>query len=203
MTGADITRTASIIINDANAKYGSNPRMIDVSNISKWKIINKLNNNRNILSEKTAKPEATKEYVRSFYNSTDLLIKDPENDNVYSHGEATLKLYHETHNYQFKLYNMDSNNAQVPYVLSGNYNYYLVLPSVVGNKIKIYPIMSEDSTNLSLGTLMFKITETDVAKVMNLPTEDRYFAIICEGAKNTNAENSTLYEGKVDYYVNN
>lgn len=203
MTGADITRTASIIINDANAKYGSNPRMIDVSNISKWKIINKLNNNRNVLSEKTAKPEATKEYVRSFYNSTDLLIKDPENDNVYSHGEATLKLYHETHNYQFKLYDMDSNNAQVPYVLSGNYNYYLVLPSVDGNKIKIYPIMSEDSTNLSLGTLMFKITETDVAKVMNLPAEDRYFAIICEGAKNTNAENSTLYEGKVDYYVNN
>lgn len=202
MTGADITRTASIVIDDVNAKYNSNPKMIDVSNISKWKIVNRLGNKDNIQIRETQKPESTKEYVRAFYDSTNLLLKDPENDNVYSQGEATLKLYHETHNYTFKLYNMDANNAQVPYVMSGNYNYYLVLPSVDGVKIKIHPLMVDGATNLSLGTLMYRITESDVKNVMALPENDRYFAIICEGSKNTDRENSTIYEGKVDYYTN-
>lgn len=201
MTGCDITRTASLIIDNASAKYGASPKMIDVSNISKWKIVNKLASATSAIATPTPTASSVKEYVRSYYDSTKLLLKEPGTDNTYSQGEATLRLYHETHNYLFKLYNVNSNNAQVPYVMTGNYNYCLVMPAVDGNKIKIYPTMDSGSTNMSLGKLMFRISETDAASVMSLAENDRYFAIVCEGSKTTNSENSTLYEGKVDYYV--
>lgn len=201
MTGCDITRTASLIVSNASAKYSASPKMIDVANISKWKIVNKKESLEAAAVSPTVNTTSSKEYIRSYYDSTNILLKEPGTDNTYSQGEATLKLYHETHNYQFKLYNMNSSNAQVPYVMTGNYNYCLVMPAVDGNKIKIYPIMDSKSTNLSLGILMFRISETEAASVMSLSENDRYFAIVCEGSKTTGSENSTLYEGKVDYYV--
>ena len=124
-----------------------------------------------------------------------VVAKDMGTGNTsYPQGQMTLHLGHTSNNYASQLFNIDSDNARVPYDLTGPYKYKLVLS---GNTQKITVQQSQDTVKqqLGIGVIMFYITGEQASQVMSVAEQDRYFAIMTEGS--TGGRETTLYEGKV------
>lgn len=203
MNNSEVVKTASITVNNAESKYSEKSKMIDVSNISKWKIVNKINNTSIgfITPQDSQNKNDNEKIVRTFYNATNIVIKDLSNTNkVYSQGSMILYLFKTTTNYLFQLYVVDPNSGvRVPFDLTGPYSYKLIFPILGGSgKIEKDPLLTNLETNLGLGTLLFNITENEVKQIMEVPSSERYFALIIDNSANK-IENSTLYEGLVEY----
>ena len=66
-------------------------------------------------------------------------------------------------------------------------------------KIEIYPNAENSDLDYSIGQLVFYITEEQVTQIMRVPFENRYFAIVAD-TENSEQQQSTLYEGKVQYF---
>lgn len=200
LNNTEIIRTASITIDNAESKFSENSKKIDVSNISKWKIVNKINKTEIVQSNSQSTNNSNETYVRTFYNAMDIVIKDVANNKVYSQGSMILYLFKSTTDYLFQLYKVDSNTGvRTPFDLTGPYSYKLVFPLTNGSgKLEKSPLLNNIQTKLGLGTLLFNLTENDVKNIMSVPSADRYFAIIIDNSKN-NIENTTLYEGHVEY----
>lgn len=197
MTGADIVRTASLVISNADAKYSENPVMIDTGNIYTWKIVNK-----------TAKTDVTVQaagttnastYLREYYDATNLVIQASDDTTAYTQGQMILKLHRESHNYVLRLYNVSESGSRVPYSLTGAYSYYLVFPTTGNSKVKIAPTVTSDSTDLGIGAMLFYISEANVKTIMAVDEDVRYFALVCDNGS-SEGTTTTLYEGKVEYY---
>jgi hypothetical protein len=65
--------------------------------------------------------------------------------------------------------------------------------------IKIFPNADSENNNLGIGSLVYYISGDIAKQIMNVPDSERYFAIVVD-AEGTQAQESTLYEGKVAYY---
>lgn len=139
-------------------------------------------------------------YIRSYYDATDLIVKDVESGLAYTQGQMTLRLKHSSTNYCLRLFTLNSDNVRIPYDLTGPYDYKLVFPQSDGYRMEIKPNSDSIKQNLGIGSLVFYITADQVKKIMNIPSDDRYFAIIID-FKDSHAPESTLYEGKVEYYT--
>lgn len=200
LNNSEIIRTASINVSNAESKFSEKAKMIDVSNIATWKIVNKINKNEIITQTNNQSSNANERYIRTFYNANDIVIKDVTNSGqVYTQGNMILYLFKTTTDYLFQLYKNDSNGVRVPFDLTGPYNYKLIFPTKSGNgKIEKTPVLSNVQTNLGLGTLLFNITEDEVKRIMEVTSSDRYFAIVCDNSDNK-TENTTIYEGHVEY----
>lgn len=110
----------------------------------------------------------------------------------------TLRLKHTNAVYRVNLYNINEDNVRVPYDLTGPYKYKIVFPSINGSRIQIRPNVDTSNQNMGVGTLAFYITGEQAKQIMNVDAADRYFAITTD-VKNTTAQETTLYEGKVDW----
>lgn len=195
MNNIDIIRTGSMAI-DAR-KYSTT--QINTANIVQYKIVNRLENVDKILTN-TSNIEAPGKMVRSYYNTTSILIKDPNTGTMYSNGKMTLYLTHTNNNYMFKLYTVNDDNIRVPFDISGNIEYKLVFPNINGGKIVIFPNKDSENYNLTIGSLIFYITGDKASAIMNVPMSERYFAITTH-IPNNSQEESTLYEGYVEWYI--
>ena len=110
----------------------------------------------------------------------------------------TLRLKHTNAIYRINLYNINEDNVRVPYDLTGPYKYKIVFPSINGSKISIRPNVDNTNINMGIGTLAFYITGEQAKQIMNVEPENRYFAIMTD-LKNQSAQETTLYEGKVEW----
>lgn len=196
LTSVEAIRTATMTIPKQNvAKYYTNKTIIN--NVVTYKVVNQIK--KEDVKQTVTYKEAQPKIIRSYYDATNITIKDMNDSNIYTQGQMTLKLKHSSTNYVFRLYNLNEDNIRIPYDLTGPYRYYLVFPSNDGNKVKIKPNADSNALNLGIGQIVFYISEENVRRIMNVSSTDRYFAIVTD-SDNNDSNQSTLYEGKVEYY---
>lgn len=196
LTSVEAIRTATMTIPQQNvAKYYTNKTIIN--NVVTYKVVNQIK--KEDVKQTVTYKEAQPKIIRSYYDATNITIKDMNDSNIYTQGQMTLKLKHSSTNYVFRLYNLNEDNIRIPYDLTGPYRYYLVFPSNDGNKVKIKPNADSNALNLGIGQIVFYISEENVKRIMNVSSTDRYFAIVTD-SDNNDSNQSTLYEGKVEYY---
>ena len=138
--------------------------------------------------------------MRSYYNATNLVAKNINTGaTIYTQGQMTLYLNRTNNNYLIQLFNINDDNVRVPYDLTGPYKYKLVFPLNDGSsKLSISPNYDSTKQNLGIGTLVFYISGEQAKQIMNTPSTERYFAIMTE-LSGSAAQETTLYEGKVDW----
>ena len=196
LTSVEAIRTATMTIPEQNvAKYYTNKTIIN--NVVTYKVVNQIK--KEDVKQTVTYKESQPKIIRSYYDATNITIKDMNDSNIYTQGQMTLKLKHSSTNYVFRLYNLNEDNIRIPYDLTGPYRYYLVFPSNDGNKVKIKPNADSNALNLGIGQIVFYISEENVKRIMNVSSTDRYFAIVTD-SDNNDSNQSTLYEGKVEYY---
>lgn len=200
MNNREITRTASIIINNP-MKYGR--AVINTASINSYKVINKIvqnistpqisNNQNNIITEK---------YIPSrFVALTDLIVK--LNDNTsYTQNGGTLELYKGPQQYMFQFYELDKSggSSRIPYNLSEpGIQYKLTFPlAKKGEKLEFTAIdYSNDNSDLIMGKLLFFISGDEADKIMGF-TGDHIFRITAL-KPNSNTPEVTLYTGNVKW----
>lgn len=195
LTSVEAIRTATMTIPEQNvAKYYTSKTIIN--NVVTYKIVNQIK--KEDVKQTVTYKESQPKIIRSYYDATNITIKDMNDSNIYTQGQMTLKLKHSSTNYVFRLYNLNEDNIRIPYDLTGPYRYYLVFPSNDGNKVKIKPNADSNALNLGIGQIVFYISEENVKRIMNVSSTDRYFAIVTD-SDNNDSNQSTLYEGKVEY----
>lgn len=192
MNNTDIVRSASMTIKNP---YKYVLTQIDTSNIINYKIVNKIEKQQvNVTMSGQQAPSP--QIIREFYNVTELVVSDGTNS-IYGQGRMTLRLNRSGSNYMIKLFQLNKDNTRTPYDLSGPYTYKMVFPGLNHNTISIFPSLDNINTNLINGSLSFYISGDKANQIMSIPASERYFAIIIDN--NGAAENSTLYEGKVEW----
>ena len=192
MNNTDIVRSASMTIKNP---YKYVLTQIDTSNIINYKIVNRIEKqemNVNMVGQQAPSPQI----IREFYNVTELVVSDGTS-NIYGQGQMTLRLNRTGSNYMIKLFQLNRDNTRTPYDLSGPYTYKMVFPGLNQNIISIFPSFDNINTNLINGSLSFYISGDKANQIMSIPASERYFAIIIDN--NGVAENSTLYEGRVEW----
>ena len=192
MNNTDIVRSASMTIKNP---YKYVLTQIDTSNIINYKIVNKIEKQQ-INATMSGQQAPSPQIIREFYNVTELVVSDGTN-NIYGQGQMILKLNRSGSNYMIKLFQLNKDNTRTPYDLSGPYTYKMVFPGLNHNTISIFPSLDNINTNLINGSLSFYISGDKANQIMSIPASERYFAIIIDN--NGAAENSTLYEGKVEW----
>ena len=179
MNGMDIIRTASITI-DA-AKYITK-NLIEIPNVNQFKIINKI-----YKSDATPVQGATKiqeKYIRSYYDITDLVVKDVDTGQMYTQGRMTLRLKHSSSNYMLRLYVLNDDNVRVPFNMAGTALYKLTFPSINGQMITVYPNSDSENNNLGIGSLVFYISAELSKQIMSVPESERYFSLMTDNGDN-------------------
>ena len=196
LTSVEAIRTATMTIPQQSViRYSSRKSVIN--SIVTYKVVNQIK--KEDVKQTVTYKESQPKIIRSYYDATNITIKDMNDSNIYTQGQMTLKLKHSSTNYVFRLYNLNEDNIRIPYDLTGPYRYYLVFPSNDGNKVKIKPNADSNALNLGIGQIVFYISEENVKRIMNVSSTDRYFAIVTD-SDNNDSNQSTLYEGKVEYY---
>ena len=167
-------------------------------NVNTYKIVNKINKQMQNLV--TPQENIKERYIRSYYNATNLVAKNiGSGANIYTQGQMTLRLYRTSSNYLVQLFNINEDNARIPYDLTGPYKYKIVFPLLDGTqKLSISPNSDSTKQNLGIGTLVFYITGDQAAQIMSVPATSRYFAIMTD-AKDTSGQETTLYQGNVNW----
>lgn len=189
--GIECIRVATLTV-DAQ-KY--NRDISKYVNVNTYKIINKMQNQQ--VSFKTDEPIIKEKYIRTYYDTTNLIAKNMGEATEYTQGQMTLRLKHTNSVYRVNLFNITSDNVRVPYDLTGPYKYKIVFPNVNGGKISIRPNIDTTDQNMGVGTLAFFITGEQAKQIMSVPASDRYFAIMTD--VKSAVQETTLYEGKVDW----
>ena len=196
LTSVEAIRTATMTIPYEQVQLYMSPKSI-INNIVTYKVVNQIK--KDSVQQTVKYKESQPKIIRSYYDATNITIKDMNDSNLYTQGQMTLKLKHSSTNYVFRLFNLNEDNIRIPYDLTGPFRYYLVFPSNDGNKIKIKPNGDSNALNLGIGQIVFYISEENVKRIMNVSSTDRYFAIVTD-SDNNDSNQSTLYEGKVEYY---
>lgn len=191
MNGAEVIRTASITVTDL-APY-SMLKNIETKNMITWKIFNKIENN-SVQVNPSSSSQQQSQISKIFYESNSIVMQ--EDSNYMSQGKATLYLYKTDHYYKISLFKNSSTGTQIPYSLTGPYEYVLAFPTVSGNRLEIIPTYSSNMS-LSTGQIEYFLSESQVKMIMAVEESSRYFAIMC---KNSNKTYSTIYQGKVSFF---
>lgn len=197
-TGMDITKSASITVENPMLYFGNNRKSLQIESMQKYTIVNRSIDNT--LQYNVLGGEGQNLVIKRFYDASNIVIQDPFSSNVYTSGKLTLKLYHTDHDYLIRVFQLTDNGGRVPYNLAGINRYFLQFPTN-GERIKIYNDASQEAVSMGQGSLLFTIKGEDVDKIFTLPKEKRWFALCMEGTKMVGEEETTLYEGNVALYT--
>ena len=111
----------------------------------------------------------------------------------------TLRLNRTNNNYLVQLFRLNDDNVRIPYDLTGPYKYKIIFPIGDGTgRLVIAPNYDNKKQNLGIGTLVFYITGEQAQQIMQVPDASRFFAIMTD-INGSAAQETTLYEGKVDW----
>ena len=195
LNGVEAIRNATLSVSNPE-KYVA--RRVAINNVTTYKIVNQIK--RQNIGHRTIQKESNDKLIRCYYDATNIVVKDMSTNSLYTQGQMTLHLQHTSSNYLFRLFTLNDDNVRIPFDLTGPYRYKLVFPTNKGEKITIRPNTENTDLNLGIGQLVFFISEEFVKQIMAVPVQERYFAIMTDVEKAEQMQ-STLYEGKVSYYV--
>ena len=189
MDGTQIIRKLSFSSPNVK-KYGKKLQLLNVDNLSSYKIFNRLDNETAPVLQYNG--EQPIKYIKVFYDTTNIRLN--MNNEVLEEGTESLSLKEmdNLYKFSFKKINTNKNDELVNVDLSGAYQYALLFKLDDGNKIEIEPTYS-DNMNLVIGELEFKISEEQSAKLKQ-QVNTNYSIII----KNPDNSFYTFYQGK--YY---
>lgn len=194
MRGVEVIRIATLIVSAKNFTQNISKYL----NINTYKIVNQIQSPLKGLVQQT--PQIKEKYIRSYYNATNLVAKNlGTGGNIYTQGQMTLRLNRTNNNYLVQLFRLNDDNVRIPYDLTGPYKYKIIFPIGDGTgRLVIAPNYDNKKQNLGIGTLVFYITGEQAQQIMQVPDASRFFAIMTD-INGSAAQETTLYEGKVDW----
>lgn len=193
MDGTQVIRKASFSSIDPQ-KYGRYFTRLNVDNYIPYKVFNRIEGEASttvqIMDNKKSK------FVKVYYDSTRILLN--MNNEVLPQGTGPLFLKRGDGVYKFSFDKIDENagNEQMNVDLSGAYNYALLFVMDDDTKIEIPPTYSPNM-NVTLGEIEFKISESQIAKLLK-QNNNSYSIVI----KNPDGTSYTFYEGFFFPYSN-
>ena len=190
MDGTQIIRKASFASQDPK-KYGLKFTRLNIDNIVPYKIFNRIEA-ETINTKVGTNVEKTK-YIKVFFDTTNVLLS--ADNEVYPQGTGPLFLKSYESTYKFKFEKLDSNGNRVNVDLSGAYNYALYFKLTDNTNIEVGPTYSTNM-NTTIGELEFKLTETQVSKLLS-QTNNSFNIII----KNPNGTSYSFYQGTFYSYT--
>lgn len=200
MNNRNITKTASIQIKNP-IRYQR--RSIDTTAINQYKIINRIEqaqskvNTNGIISNQV---NTQTQYVKSYYQNNNLVLKGNNSDVAYEQGTYTIKLFRRSSQYKFNLFENTAENILAPYNLTGNQAIKLEFPGGSSEElITINPIVDNTQNKLQAGQLMFYISAEKAQKIMQTPSSERRFALVTYIPGSSSDTETTLFEGYVDW----
>lgn len=185
--GVQFIKQGSLNLTDLN-KFRANLNRISVST-TPYKVINKIIENKQEISNQNLNTGMKSKYVKVFYNSTQINLD--ENGTAFENGIYTLQISRAPKNYKFVFKQRDFNGNLKYFDLTDSY-YKLYVKETNGNEIVIDPTYS-NNMNLGLGELEFTINVNTINKLKEVDPEDRYISII---SYNTDGSMSTMYDMK-------
>lgn len=199
LKGIEVIRIASIVVDASDYTAPRYSKSISSAlNVNTYKIVNKIESpEQGVVVQNDVVKE---KYIRSYYNATDLVAKNlGSGGNIYSQGQMTLRLNKTNNNYLIQLFKLNDDNVRIPFDLTGPYKYKMVFPVGDGSTtISLSPNPDSKAQNLGIGTLVFYITGEQAQQIMKVPAANRYFSVMTDNGSNS-AQDTTLYEGKVDW----
>lgn len=184
LNGEEVIRRASITIEDAESKYGMFSQQLNVSNIYKWKLFNKIETTQPVINTNSNTKKNTK-YITKYYSNNAFVIKD-ENGIARNQGNYNIALYDTDHIYKIQLFKNES-MSEVYQLDQINATYLLEFTDSTGASIQLKPQYTED-ISATQGELAYKISANNAKKILD---GDRKFAIIAQTASG----NTTLFAG--------
>lgn len=187
MDGTQIIRKASFSSTDPK-KYGRNFTRLNVENVIPYNVFNKIDSEKEITE--TSSETTKKSYVKIFYDTTKVTLKD--NNTIFPQGTGPLFLKKGDSTYKFKFERINESKTPVQREnvdLSGVYDYELLFTLDNDEEIRISPTYSQNMS-ASLGELEFKLKGKQVKKLLK-QTNNTYSIVI----KNPNNSEYIFYEG--------
>lgn len=186
LNGEEVIRYATMDIENAEAKYGKNATMIDVSNLYTWKLFNK-----NVITEASISSPSTgkskTKYITKYVSTDTFVMTDDTNGNASSQGNFVISLYDTDHLYKVRVFT--DSGLGTPYdMASTNTSYLLRVTDDQGNASYINPTFSPNMA-LANGELEYKIPGVLAQKILN---GDRKWHIVAK----SEAGITTLFAGK-------
>jgi len=193
MDGTQIIRKASFASKDPQ-KYGRYFTRINVDNYIPYKVFNRVEGESSVIVQ--GSDTGKSKFVKVFFDTTRILLN--MNNEVFPQGTGPLFLKRGdgVYKFTFNRINENSNNDILNVDLSGVYNYALLFTLDDNTKIEIPPTYSSNM-NVTLGELEFKISQSQIDKLLN--QNNNVYSIII---KNPDGTSYTFYEGFYFPYSN-
>lgn len=185
LNGSEIVRIATASIMSPEQIFGDQSARINVDNISKWVIFNKIsNNNIDVSSFHTSSNIATTKYITKFYTNNNIAVTI--DGSTLSGTNNTIRLYETSHDYLFTLYT--DNTFSNLYSLTDTTAEYLFTYLDKNNKRKSLNPTYSSNMNLESGTIEYNISE-NISK--DILAGNCHFSVI---AKTINGS-TTIFSG--------
>ena len=184
LNGEEVIRYATLDIDNAEAKYGKNSSMINLSNLYTWKLFNKNEVTEAVVNTPSSGKSQTK-YITKYFSSDNFIVSDGTTSSP--QGGYEIKLYDTDHLYKMRLF-IDSGMSEPFNLASTNTTYLMRISDAQGVVTYLNPTYSSNMA-LANGELEYKITGTVSKKILD---GDRRFHIVAK----TEAGVTTLFAGK-------
>lgn len=180
------TKTGSLSVSGASLmRFVANTTSLGFSDRLPYKVYNKVFENKQIISGNAAAAPTIK-YVKTFYNSTDVVLDS--NSTTYENTGYTLTVSPAPKSYKFVFKIKDINGNYKFMDLTDTY-YKLYGKDSEKNDIVIEPTYSSNM-NMVLGELEFNFTQSIISKLKSV-NDDRVLSIV---AYNTDNSISSMYD---------
>lgn len=186
------TKTGSLSVSGSSMKrFIGNTTALNFSERLPYKVYNKIIENKQALSG-NAITAPTVKYVKTFYNSTDVVLDS--NSTTYENTGYTLTVSQAPKSYKFVFKIKDINGNYKFMDLTDTY-YKLYGKDANQNDIVIEPTYSSNM-NMILGELEFNFTQSIISKLKAVNESDRVLSIV---AYNTDNSVSSMYDFKYTF----
>lgn len=161
--------------------YYTNLATVAYTELTPFKIYNKIVENKHEVKKNMAIVPKIK-YVRTFYNSTDVILEGSDGT-YYSSDNIVVHLSKVPKNYKFVIKNRQSDNIYDYMDLTEGY-YKLYCKDAGGNEIILDPTYSSNM-NMLLGELEFSLSSSVLNSLQHVDAENRTMSIIVHNEDNS------------------
>lgn len=149
--------------------------------LAPYKIYNRIVDNKvEVNIDRTSSAPAKTQYVKVFYNVTDITLDDLGNQ--YADGEYTVTMSRAPKNYKFVFRKRNGNSTRLMDMTDTYYKLYL--KDSAGTDIVVDPTYSKNM-NPVLGELEFYIPQSVIGRLSKVPDKDRVMSIVAYNSDNT------------------
>lgn len=167
-------KVASLALTGNMGKYYAMGTSLTKSDMSPYKVFNKIVENKNGNPEGFGGIQNTK-YVKVFYNSTNVVLDD-NGGNLYRSYKYTLEMSQAPKSYKF-IFKTQKSDGKYDYMDLTDGYYKLMFKDDAGATVLIEPTYT-NNMNMYLGELEFNISSGNIVKLQNVEEGKRKMSIV-------------------------